>query len=342
MPISSVLGSSALLPAGLGFRNKIINGDFNINQRGFTSTTTDNAYGFDRWFCYMAGATTTYSSQSFTAGNAIPGQEPTKHARVVTAGSSASNNYSIFAQKIEDVRTCAGQQVTVSFWAKAASGTPSIGVELIQNFGSGGSGEVAQFISKVTLSTSWVRYSVTGILPSISGKTIGTSSILILALWCSAGSDFNSRTGSIGIQNNTIDFWGVQLEQNYQPTPFEQRPIGTELALCQRYYWKTKASSNGVFGWSGSGFAYSTTEALFTVGLPVTMRVAPTSVDVASLRMTDLNTAYTISTLSIATNRTTVDALTLLGSSSGLTVYRPLTLEQNNTIDGYIGANAEL
>jgi hypothetical protein len=230
------LGSSALLPAGLGFRNKIINGDFGINQRNFTSTTTDNAYGFDRWFCYMAGATTTYSSQSFTAGNAIAGQEPTNHARVVTAGSSASNNYSIFAQKIEDVRTCAGQQVTVSFWAKAASGTPSIGVELIQNFGSGGSGEVAQFISKVTLSTSWVRYSVTGILPSISGKTIGTSSILILALWCSAGSDFNSRTGSIGIQNNTIDFWGVQVEQNYQPTPFEQRPIGTELALCQRYY----------------------------------------------------------------------------------------------------------
>ena len=239
MGINSALGSSALLPAGLGFRNVLINGGFNINQRAFTSTTADNTFGFDRWFCFMSGATTTYSTQAFAVGNAISGQEPTNHARVVSTISGVGD-YSILAQKIEDVRTCAGQRVTVSFWAKAASGTPSIAVELAQSFGSGGSAEVngsnGGVTAKVAITTSWARYSITGVIPSISGKTVGTSSWLGCLLWTSAGSNYNVRTGSIGIQNNTIDFWGVQLEQNYQPTPFEQRPIGVELALCQRYY----------------------------------------------------------------------------------------------------------
>ena len=236
MGISSSLGSSALLPAGLGFRNVLINGDFRINQRGFTSTATNDAYGFDRW-TILTGGGLTYSAQTFTAGNAIPGYEPINFARLATSGQSASSAYSIFTQKIESVRTFAGQPVTISFWAKAASGTPKVAIEFAQVFGTSGSASVDTYVNQVTLSTSWVRYTVTGIVPSISGKTIGTANdYLGLTLWTSAGSNFNARTGSIGIQNNTIDFWGVQLEQNYQPTPFEQRPFGVELALCQRYF----------------------------------------------------------------------------------------------------------
>ena len=37
----------------------------------------------------------------------------------------------------------------------------------------------------------------------------------------------------------------MQLEQNLQPTPFEQRPIGVELALCQRYYYRTGGTVAG-------------------------------------------------------------------------------------------------
>ena len=238
MAISSALGSSALLPAGLGFRNKIINGGFDVNQRAFSSATADATFGFDRWQLATSGGTT-YSAQTFALGNTIPNQEPTNHARLVTTGQSGTGVYSILSQKIEDVRTCAGQQITVSFYAKAASGTPKVAIELTQNFGTGGSpsSEVNKYLGQVVLSTSWTRYVVTGLVPSISGKTLGSaSSYLRLLLWVSAGTDFNSRTGSIGIQSNTFDFWGVQLEQNYQPTPFEQRPIGTELALCQRYF----------------------------------------------------------------------------------------------------------
>lgn len=281
MAISSALGSSALLPAGLGFRNKIINGDFRINQRGFSSSTTNGTFGLDRWFFQTNTGTGTYSKQSFTVGSpAENGFEAENFARVVSASQTGTNAYLILCQKIEDVRTCAGAITVVSFYAKAASGTPKVAVELEQNFGSGGSpsSTVNNYLGQVTLSTSWQRFNLTFNVPSITGKTIGTTantSFLQLNLWCSAGTDFNARTGSLGVQNNTFDFWGVQVEQNRQPTPFEQRPIGVELALCQRYFQK-------VFMPSGTVFSNTTATAGITTAIGYfhqPMRVAPAIAD---------------------------------------------------------------
>jgi hypothetical protein len=287
MGISSSLGSSALLPAGLGFRNLIINGDFRINQRAFTSTTTSDAYGFDRW-TILTGGGLTYSAQTFTAGNAIPGQEPINFARLATSGQSASSSYSIFTQKIESVRTCAGQPVTISFWAKASSGTPKVAIELAQIFGTSGSAAVDTYINQVTLSTSWVRYVVNTIVPSISGKTIGTANDYFgLTLWTSAGSNFNARTGSLGIQNSTIDFWGIQLEQNIQATPFEQRPIGVELALCQRYYFRYYGVSGGYSRFSSTGGSYSNTSWQGVLNFPTTMRATPSTIEFSGVGCTD-------------------------------------------------------
>jgi len=257
---------------GSGFRNKIINGDFRINQRGLTSTTTGGAYGFDRWQHENSGGTGTYSAQSFTVGSpVIQGYESSQFARLVSSGQSAVSDYYLLAQKIEDVRNSDGCTLTVSFYAKTTSGTPSVAVEFEQNFGSGGSTRVLNYVGKTALTTSWTRYSFQITLPSITGKTIGTSSFLALNFWVSAGSNFNSRTGSIGIQNGTFDFWGVQVEQNYQPTPFEQRPIGTELALCQRYY-ETQRSVTYLMHYSGTA-----TNIIYTKPFAVQKRATPTA-----------------------------------------------------------------
>jgi len=105
MGINSALGSSALLPAGLGFRNVIINGDFRINQRSFTSVTTTGTYGFDRWKQFNAGGTVTCSPQTFTLGNTISGFESPNFARIVTTGQSASTDYAVFSQPVESVRS---------------------------------------------------------------------------------------------------------------------------------------------------------------------------------------------------------------------------------------------
>ncbi|MFM7855584.1 MAG: hypothetical protein ACKO96_27575, partial [Flammeovirgaceae bacterium] len=101
------------------------------------------------------------------------------------------------------------QTVTFSFWAKASTGTPKVGTCFVQNFGSGGSAAVITKSGDVTISSSWARYSVTVAIPSVSGKTIGTSSYLRTFLFTSAGSGLSSYT-DIGLQNVTIQIWGVQ------------------------------------------------------------------------------------------------------------------------------------
>ncbi len=264
-------------------KNKVINGDFFINQRNFSTSTTFGAYGFDRWRMDNSGGTCTYSAQTFTAGAApVAGYEARNFARIVTSSQSAAGDYCTLIQPIEDVRTFAGQTITVSFWAKAASGTPKIGIEMYQEFGAGGSPSagVSTPAGSVTISTSWVRYSVTVSVPSISGKTIGTtanSSSLYLILWQSSGSTNATRASSIGIQNNTFDFWGVQVEAGNTATAF-QTATGTlagELAACQRYYYLAVSGTDKIVA---SAYYVSTTQVNMFIPFPTTMRTAPTLV----------------------------------------------------------------
>jgi hypothetical protein len=225
-------------------KNKLINGDCTINQRSFTSSTTTGTYGFDRQYFTTSDGTVTYSAQTFTPGTApVTGYEAKNYARIVTTGQTLTTAFSRYRHSVENVRNYAAQTTTFSFWAKAATGTPKIAVELTQSFGTGGSpsGNANLYIAQVTLSTSWARYSVTVNVPSISGKTIGTTdntSQLWCEMWLSAGSSFDARTGTLGIQSNTFDMWGFQWEPGSTATAF-QTASGSpqaELAMCQRYY----------------------------------------------------------------------------------------------------------
>jgi len=234
----------------LTFRNKIINGDFNIWQRG-TSFTANQAYNADRWNSgWDSSPTVTISRQAFTAGTApVAGYEGTFFHR--TAVSSLSSMTLLDTkQHIEDVRTFANQTVTVSFWAKADT-TRNITVFLLQNFGTSGSADVTTSTASISATTSWTRFSATFNVPSVAGKTINANNYLALFLRYPAATF-------------TIDIWGVQVEAGPAATPFEIRPIQTELALCQRYFWKGYVAAGGVWGGSGGsvpivGWAFPTT-----------------------------------------------------------------------------------
>jgi hypothetical protein len=265
---------------GQAGKNKIINGDFRINQRGFTSNTADSTYNFDRFFQANSGGTFTSTPQTFTPGAApVSGYEGSTFLQVITAGSSGASDYGIIRQRIESVRSFANQTVTVSFFARTTSGTPKIATEISQNFGSGGSPSSAVNTTgaAVTLSTSWARYSTTIVIPSISGKTLGTTNdgYLELNLWLNAGSTFNTRASSIGNQNATFQIWGVQVEYGSTATPFQTASGGSsqvELAMCQRYLpmFNTGAWLNG--------YSYSTSSSYFSFLFNVTPRVAPTGI----------------------------------------------------------------
>jgi hypothetical protein len=265
--------------------------------------------------------------------------------RIATTGQSGSSEWSMITQSIEDVRILAGQTATISFWAKAASGTPKVAVEVQQSFGSGGSPSSNTFTygGQATISTSWARYSVTFTVPSISGKTIGTTentSYLFLALWASAGSALNARTGSIGIQNNTIDFWGVQVEAGSVATAF-QTATGTiqgELAACQRYY--VRLGGAHLYEAIGNGAFESSTVGVVLFPCPVTLRIAATSVEFSSIYAWDYGAARTIT--NVAINNSGKNMVNLLLTLTGGTQYRPLRVETNNSLSGYIAVSAEL
>lgn len=266
---------STLYPAG---RNKIINGDLSVNQRAFTSTTANGTYGFDRWLCQTSDGTTTFSAQTFTPGTApVAGYEAANFVRIVSTGQTLASAQSRLTQRLEDCRTFAGQTVVVSFWAKASTGTPSVAVNLSQNFGSGGSATVNLSGQKTAITTSWVRYSKTFAIPSISGKTIGTSSHVNFNVWTSGGSDQNTSTDSLGIQSVTIDLWGFQVEAastGSTASPFQTASgsIGGELALCQRYFNRQASGDVRIIS---VGAAASTTSARNIIPFPVEMRVVP-------------------------------------------------------------------
>ena len=251
------------------FRNKIINGNFDFWQRGTSQTSSD--YGsVDRWGLGHATSSKTASQQSFANGQTDVPNNPKYYLRHVIT--SSSGGYVYAGQPIEGVETLSGKSVTFSFYAKTDS-NKSIATELQQYFGSGGSpsSQITGIgVTTHNLTTSWQKFTVTTTIPSISGKTIGTNSNDYLALnfWFEAGSNLSSRTNSLGNQSGTFDIAQVQLEEGTVATPFEHRPIGMELSLCQRYFCKT---GQNIF--IGRGNSNS---AVFGVTLPVSMRSTPT------------------------------------------------------------------
>lgn len=255
----------------LSFRNKLINGGFDIWQRN--SSQTAHGYGSDdRWANGHVGSAKTHSRQAFAVGQTdVPGN-PRYYSRTVVTSVAGAGNYVIKFQKIEGASTLSGKTVTLSFYAKADA-AKNIAVEFQQEFGTGGSpSAVVQGIGaqKVALTTSWQRYTVTVAIPSTSGKTLGTNGddSLGVFFWFDAGSNFNARTASLGQQSGTFDIANVQVEEGSVATPFEQRPLGLELQLCRRYY----QLHPGLLA-AGYGSAASTIYGHYP--LPVEMRAAP-------------------------------------------------------------------
>jgi hypothetical protein len=310
-------------------KNKIINGDFRVWQRG-TSITPATGYGFtaDRWRTYSWGSSTsTVTQQTFTPGTApVAGYEGQYFLRV-----NSTNTNTFIGQQIEDVRTLAGQTVTVSFWAKAASaisGTANIAFD--QNFGSGGSSTVnTSFSAGTSFTTSWARYSYTGTLPSVSGKTIGSSSFIDLTI-------------SLGVVNNNFDIWGVQVEAGSVATAF-QTATGTiqgELAACQRYYFRlTQSAANEPL--ANYGNAISSTGIEHIITFPVYMRVSPTTVDFANLAAGDgVNARSNMSATTI--NAASLQFASVASTSSSLTQFRNYTILNQTSTTAHIGFSAEL
>jgi len=277
---TATINTVPLRPGVLDPENRIINGAFDFWQRGTSSTA--QGYLADRWINATGGGTVTMSRQAFTLGDTLGSNSPTYFLRQTVSGQSTSGQYAITQQRVESVRSYAGQTITILGWARRSSGSGNMAVELVQDFGTGGSpsADVEVTGQTVTLTGSFVPFAVTFSVPSISGKTLGSNNndYLLLNFWTSAGSDWNARTNSLGLQTIGVDLWGIHIKQGTHTTSavdlYRQPELGPELARCQRYY-----INSGAITYRGAGVYQASntvgTLPMAVIQLPVAMRAAP-------------------------------------------------------------------
>jgi hypothetical protein len=279
--------------AELGMRNRLINGALTIDQRnsGASYSALDSTYGLDRWKLASWDGSGTVTGkytvqQSSTAPAGFANSMLITSSAATTIGSGAI--YWV-GQMIEGLNTADlgwgaanAQTVTVSFWVRSSLTGTFAGSVL--NSASDRSYPFSYTIS----SANTFEYKTITIAGDTSGtwlKTTGIGIRLVFSLgigttyqgtanaWVAG--QFTSVTGSTSLlatNGATLYIAGVQLEVGSTATPFENRPYGTELALCQRYYQNHGAMFQ-------CGQAYGTGTDGFTVNypFPVTMRAAPTS-----------------------------------------------------------------
>ncbi|SFA64419.1 hypothetical protein [Metapseudomonas otitidis] len=303
-------------PVQVHRKNLLINGDFNIWQRG-TSITSSAPYGImytaDRWRVNPGTVgSVAVTRQVFKLDQIEVAGEPTYFAQVVTSGGSNLN----FRQRIESVKTLAGKKVAVSFYAKANSDV-RIDVYLSQFFGTGGSPSArVDLINPINLSATWQRFILIYDLPSISDKALGSN-----------GDDCLELLFFRPVTNLTFSLAQVQVEEGQAATSFDRRSLAEELGLCQRYFEKSYDLSDAPGTLTRAGAALCQSQASGAVGssfniwFNVRKRVAPAitayNPDISNMQIRNTSAFVDCSSTSLGNIGQTCFSLNFMLPSSG-------------------------
>lgn len=281
-----------------GFRNRIINGGMVIDQRNAgASVTVDSAtlYTLDRWNCTEIGNGVFTTQQVTDAPSGFTKSLKITTTTAQTGTLNASARQSVEGYNIADLGWGAvgASTVTLSFWVKSSL-TGTFGGALRNS----ASDRSYVFSYTIAAANTWEQKTVT-----ITGDTTGTwltDNSTGVIVWFSLGTgatntagawyagDYRGATGQVNVVANLSATWqitGVQLEKGSTATPFEFRPYGTELQLCQRYFAKTFPQGTAVAQGAGESNALDlpinptagTSGLLWTQWVyPVIMRTSPT------------------------------------------------------------------
>ena len=287
----------------LSHRNLIINGDFQVAQRGQSSN--DNGYtSVDRWKIESSNIThnSTKSQQSLSSSDTPYTLGFRKFARIALAqaGVVAANSYVEFHHKMEAQNVSnsgwnynsTSSFITLQFWFRCSTN------QTFYAWVTSTDGTNKRFTFSFTASGNNAWTKVTKTIPGASGISIdddnGEGFNVVIAPFY--GTDY---TGSVSLDTwvtkndathspdyastwltagaSTFDITGVQLEVGDTATTFEHRSFGDELLRCYRYYYRLKGDNNKTYMIGMSDNDNVNIYGFFH--FPVPMRIAPTSIE---------------------------------------------------------------
>jgi hypothetical protein len=282
---------------GFGFKNRLINSAMVIDQRNAgasVTVTSDGQYGIDRWSYQMSQASK-YSVQQ-NAGSVTPPAGFSSYLGVTSLSAysvGAGDTFGVI-QYIEGLNTAdfawgtaSAATVTLSFWVRSSlTGTFS------GSLYNSGLNRSYPFTYTISSANTWEQKSITiagdqsGTWLTTNGR--GVSVNFNLGVGSTYGGTAGAWTGSlklgvasatsvVGTNGATFYITGVQLEKGSTATSFDYRPYGTELQLCQRYYYKETANAGSPLG--QNAFAVSATSARIVGKFAVTLRTRPTALE---------------------------------------------------------------
>ena len=337
---SASTGVSWAGPSVAAGKNAIINGGYDIAQRGTTFTNTGNGvYTFDRWTSASSSSTSVQTRQTTGVPAGV------QYCMRVTY--NAASSYYNVNQYIETANVSQMWGKTVTFSVKLRKNATfatnmQITIYKTSTVDGGNSATwtalASTSITNASLSTGttsadWYTASVTTNIPAdgtANGLKVGIEEI------------------SAGVSGAYYEIAQPQLELGSTATTFSRAggSIGGELAACQRYYYRNNSGGSSTFFAGGIG-AYATTNAICSVVLPVPMRVTPTVIDTSGtasnyrlyngVRNLALSVVPTINSDS---SPTTVQLIATV--TTGLTVGDVASLTGNSSTSAYIGLGAEL
>jgi hypothetical protein len=325
-------------------KNGVLNSNMSVWQRG-TSFSLAASTGFasgmtaDRW------QTATGANQACTISRQATGDTTNlpfiQYALRYQRNSGQTGTAGLFmAQNFETVNSIpfAGKTVTLSFYARkgadysATSNAFAVflttGTGTDQNTFNTFTGATQAISQTATLTGTWQRFSYSATLGSTITQIAPT---------------FGFTPTGTASTNDYYEITGVQLEIASSASAYSPNAstYTNELLACQRYYFRT--SQSGTYGVHCQGFGISATQAYVTLKMPVTMRTSGGTLEFATLNLNDSQSNWAVTAMIINAVFSTADALTLVPTiATGLALYRPVMLLNNNSTAGYVGYNAEL
>jgi len=327
-----------------------------IDQRNAgAAVTADGSFPVDRFTVTNAtdGAFSAQQDSSAPTGfvNSL------KFTTTTADGTLTTTQRAIVRQMIEGTNvsdlawgTASAKTVTLSFWVRSSL-TGTFGGALSNS----ASDRSYPFTYSISVANTWEQKSVT-ITGDTSGTWLTTTGVGLRVFFglgagpdrsgtagAWAGAQYVSATGAtsvIGTLNATWYITGVQLEVGSTATSFDYRPYGTELALCQRYFWKIGGTA--AYEQIAMGLVDATTQVNCITLMPVAMRAAP-SVGYSSASAFNVNDAAgQPSTTAVAINQAGLQTTGITVTSSGLNVGRAARFIIGNSTSAYINFSSEL